>query len=92
MKDTWIEPESGVWVIEGRSPRIEYSLKVMEEVCGAAMGGLQKLSRGGIEVGGILYGEHAENVVRILAWRQISCEHSKGPAFVLSDGDVEGLT
>ena len=91
MKDTWVEPESGVWVIEGRSPRIEYSLKVMDEICSTAMGGLQKLSRGGIEVGGVLYGDHSENVVRIRAWRQIPCEHSKGPAFVLSPSDTQGL-
>lgn len=91
MKDTWVEPESGVWVIEGRSPRIEYSLKLMEEICGAAMSGLRKLSRGGIEIGGVLYGEHDANVVRIRAWRPIDCEHGKGPAFLLSLTDIEAL-
>lgn len=91
MKDTWVEPESGVWEIEGRSPRIEYSLNLMEEICGAAMSGLQKLSRGGIETGGILYGEHDGNVVRIRAWRPIHCEHGKGPAFLLSLSDIEAL-
>jgi len=91
MKDTWVEPESGIWVVEGRSPRIEYSQKAIEEVCNLALSGLQKLSRGGIEVGGVLYGRHEDGVVHIRTWRQIACEHSRGPAFLLSPSDTSRL-
>jgi len=41
----------------------------------------------GIEVGGVLYGTVESDVVRILAVREIACEHARGPSFILSDND-----
>ena len=70
---------------------IEYSLVVIEEIRHEVSEGFQKLSRGGLEVGGILYGTREGRTVRLLAIRSINCEHARGPAFQLSDSDQSTL-
>ena len=75
------------WSVAECPVTIEYSLVVIEEIRHAVSEGFQRLSRGGIEVGGILYGELGDKTVRILAMRPIACEHARGPAFLLSDKD-----
>ena len=70
---------------------IEYSLVVIEEIRHAVAEGFQRLSRGGIEVGGVLYGTRDGRTVRVLAMRPIACEHARGPAFQLSDKDRKAL-
>jgi proteasome lid subunit RPN8/RPN11 len=70
---------------------IEYSLVVLEEIRHAVAEGFQRLSRGGIEVGGILYGTRDGRTARVEAMRPIPCEHARGPAFLLSDKDRMGL-
>ncbi|MBL8210669.1 MAG: hypothetical protein JNK87_08155 [Bryobacterales bacterium] len=52
---------------------------------------MRRLSRGGVEVGGILFGRRVDNTVRVMAWRPMPCEHSRGPAFLLSNADKQGL-
>jgi hypothetical protein len=47
---------------------------------------------GGVEVGGLLFGSHSENVVRVAACRPIFCEHSKGFGFILSERDLVDLS
>ncbi len=87
MSDTrfssWTVPESPI--------TIEYSLIVIEEIRHAVAEGFQRLSRGGIEVGGILYGMRDGRTVRVLAMRPVACEHARGPAFLLSDKDRKVL-
>jgi hypothetical protein len=79
------------WSVAESPITIEYSLVVIEEIRHAVAEGFQRLSRGGIEVGGILYGTREDRIVRVLAMRPISCEHARGPAFLLSDKDRKGL-
>src|SRR5579862_3093495 len=79
----WSPPESPVM--------IEYSLVAIEEIRHEVAEGYQRLSRGGIEVGGILYGMRDGRTVRIMATRPIACEHARGPGFVLSDKDRAAL-
>ncbi len=81
--ETWTAPECPL--------TIEYPPQVMEELRLYALEGLRHLSRGGIEVGGVLFGIRGEQGIRILSWLPILCEHSKGPGFVLSDDDFSGL-
>ncbi|HWD00132.1 MAG TPA: hypothetical protein VG456_25410, partial [Candidatus Sulfopaludibacter sp.] len=81
---TWLVPESPV--------DVEYSLVVIEEIRQVVADGFQRLQRGGIEVGGVLYGTREDRVVRILAMREIACEHARGPTFHLSDNDRAALT
>src|ERR1700680_892238 len=79
------------WSVATSPITIEYSLIVIEEIRHAVAEGFQRLSRGGIEVGGILYGSREGHTVRVLAMRPIACEHARGPAFLLSDKDRKGL-
>jgi len=60
---------------------------VLEFVRAASVDGLMRLGRGGIEVGGLLFGHNRGDSVVILAARRLECEHRFGPNFVLSDND-----
>lgn len=70
---------------------IEYNRTVLDEVRDQAVAGYRRLSRGGVEVGGILYGIREEGKVRILATQPIACEYKSGPTFILSDRDKSRL-
>jgi hypothetical protein len=59
----------------------------MNEIRAYAVEGIRRLSRGGVEQGGVLFGARAQDMVRILTWRPIECEHASGPAFHLSQND-----
>lgn len=80
---SWSAPESPVV--------IEYSLVVIEEIRHEVAEGFQRLSRGGIEVGGLLYGTREGPTVSVQAMRPIACEHARGPGFLLSDKDRVAL-
>jgi len=77
----------GTWSAAASPLTIEYSLVVIEEIRHEVAEGFQKLSRGGIEVGGLLYGVKEEQAVRIMAIRPVACEHASGPTFRLSERD-----
>jgi proteasome lid subunit RPN8/RPN11 len=77
----------GTWSVAASPLTIEYSLVVVEEIRHEVAEGFQKLSRGGIEVGGLLYGVREAQMVRIMAIRALACEHSSGPSFRLSERD-----
>jgi proteasome lid subunit RPN8/RPN11 len=87
MSDT----KFGTWSVAESPLSIEYSLVVIEEIRHEVAEGFQRLSRGGIEVGGVLYGTREGRTVRVLAMRPITCEHARGPAFLLSDKDRVSL-
>ena len=86
-----IGSEFGRWSVEGRSPEIEYSPAAMEAVRAAVVEGFYKVPRGGLEVGGVLFGQRTGDSVRILASRPLACEHATGPSFVLSENDESAL-
>ncbi|HSP69157.1 MAG TPA: hypothetical protein VLN48_15630 [Bryobacteraceae bacterium] len=81
----------GTWSVQASPIIVEYSVVVIEEIRREVAEGFQKLSRGGIEVGGLLYGVHEGNTVRITAIRPAVCEHAAGPAFRLSERDRAAL-
>jgi hypothetical protein len=81
----------GTWAVAESPVTIEYSLVVIEEIRREVSEGFQKLSRGGIEVGGVLYGTREGREVRLLSIRPLSCEHARGPSFQLSDNDRAAL-
>jgi hypothetical protein len=85
------EAKFGSWSVAESPITIEYSLVVIEEIRHEVTEGFQKLSRGGIEVGGVLYGTREGRTVRVLAIRPIACEHARGPGFLLSDRDASAL-
>lgn len=75
------------WGGEQTPVTIEYSLVVLDEIRQEVQRGVMKFSRGGIEVGGLLFGTRDGNKIRIEAMRTIRCDHASGPAFVLSAED-----
>jgi hypothetical protein len=77
----------GSWQVAESPIIVEYSLVVIEEMRHEVAEGFQRLSRGGIEVGGVLYGTRDGRTLRILAMRPIACEHARGPGFLFSDKD-----
>src|SRR6185369_15909858 len=81
----------GTWSAAASPITIEYSLVVLEEIRHEVAEGFQKLSRGGIEVGGLLYGVREGQTVRIMAIRPVACEHATGPSFRLSERDRSAL-
>lgn len=70
---------------------IEGAPEVMEEVRAAVTHGYFSLARGGLEVGGLLFGRRDGGTLRIEGSRPILCQHAYGPAFTLSDSDLAGL-
>ena len=86
-----IDGEYGVWRAAGRPLIIEYRVSVLEEIRAAVMEGLRAVPRGGVEVGGVLYGRRERDLVQITARRPLNCEHALGPAFLLSGRDEEAL-
>ncbi len=82
----------GSWVVPESPVDVEYSLIVIDEIRQVVADGFQRLQRGGIEVGGVLYGTREERLVKVTAMREIACEHARGPTFHLSDNDRAALT
>ena len=64
---------------------------VLTQIRDFAVDGYLRLARGGIEVGGVLFGSHEDQQIKIKAWRPIACEHAYGPSFQLSPKDESGL-
>src|SRR5579871_478892 len=81
----------GSWSVAESPVTVEYSLVAIEEIRHAVAEGFQKLSRGGVEVGGVLYGSRDGRTIHVQSMRSIECEHSRGPAFLLSEHDRELL-
>lgn len=77
------------WGVDDSPVSIEYSLVVLEEIRHEVSQGLLRFSRGGIEVGGVLYGSRDGRKIRIQAIRPIPCDHAMGPSFSLSAEDRE---
>ena len=85
------EVKFGTWAVPESPLTIQYSLIVIEEIRHEVSIGFQKMARGGIEVGGILYGNREGRSISILAVRPVQCEHALGPSFQLSPKDRLGL-
>jgi proteasome lid subunit RPN8/RPN11 len=79
--------EMGHWNAEASPVLIEYSVPVLEQIRAEAMAGFRRFPRGGIEIGGVLFGNAEEDRVRILAARPVTCEYATGPSYVLSEKD-----
>jgi hypothetical protein len=90
-----IVPESDVgsdlWQAEEFATRIEYARAVIEELGIAATEGFNRLSHGGVEIGGVLYGVRTPDSIEICAQRALACEYAFGPSFTLSEDDQRTL-
>jgi hypothetical protein len=81
--ESWSAPEVA-WTIE-------YPAEVMNEIRAYSCNELMRLSHGGAEVGGVMYGSRHAGSIRILTWRPIACEYSDGEALRLSHSDRMNL-
>lgn len=81
----------GRWSAGDGSLAIEYSCALLGDIRVLVVDGLHRLSRGGIEVGGVLYGRRSGERLSIEAQTCIECEHARGPSFTLSENDLAGL-
>ncbi len=79
------------WKAPGHDLEIITVEAVLTQIRDFAVDGYLRLARGGIEVGGILFGLHEARQIKIKAWRPIACEHANGPSFQLSAKDESGL-
>ncbi len=75
----------------GRRLVIECAPEVMEVVRAAVIEGFFRLVRGGLGVGGLLFGRRDGETLYIAASRPIPCQHAYGPTFTLSNNDLAGL-
>ena len=70
---------------------IEYSRALLEEVRQLAVSGFTAFGRGGLEIGGVLYGLREGARLTIHAFGECPCQHALGPAFVLTGADRQLL-
>ena len=66
---------------------IEYSLEVLDSIRAEAVGGLNLFRHGGVEVGGVLFGQKDANQICIIQSRAFQSDHARGPGFILSEKD-----
>src|SRR5579859_5439476 len=67
--------------------QIEYPPEVMDEMRAYACDTLSRLSHGGREVGGVMYGLRLAGVIRIVKWRPITSEYAHGDILKLTNND-----
>jgi len=70
---------------------IEYTPEVLDEIRLSAVEAFYAFPHGGAEIGGVLTGSRAGDVVRIDGHRPLPCEHAFGPSFRLSPKDQARL-
>ncbi len=80
------------WKAPGYDLEIRAVEAVLRQIRDFAIDGHLRLARGGIEVGGVLFGSRQGSAIHVDAWRPIACEHASGPSFQLSPKDEAGFT
>lgn len=63
----------------------------MEEIRAFACDELLQLSHAGNEVGGVLFGTRRDDLIQIVTWRPIACEHSQGESLAFTPNDRMNL-
>lgn len=86
-----LDPDLDQWQPAGYPCRIEYSRRDMDQLRIAVTEGFNRISHGGVEVGGVLFGLRDQDTIRILAHRELPCQHALGPSFTLSGEDRSAL-
>jgi proteasome lid subunit RPN8/RPN11 len=92
MGDQQTQESFGAWNLPAGPHGIEYSTQLIEDIAAAARVGFNKFPRGGVEVGGLLFGTRDRSGVSIVAARSIPCEYTFGPSFSLSGEEHDALS
>ena len=79
------------WRVPQFPRAIEYPVEVMDEIRAFACDESLQLSRGGDDVGGVLFGTRRDDLIRILTWRPIACDRTQGEGLRLSYNDRMNL-
>lgn len=85
------DAEYAVWNVPGTSFTVSYWLSLFHEIDFQVNEGYRRIPHGGMEVAGLLFGKSEANSARLEAFRNIDCEHSRGPSFIMSERDLERL-
>jgi hypothetical protein len=70
---------------------VECEQALLFDLAARALDGLCRLRHGGLEIGGVLYGQREPGRIIVKTARQLECDHALGPAFRLSQADEERL-
>jgi hypothetical protein len=70
---------------------IEFDTDRLDEIRLAVVDAFYAVPRGGLEIGGVLYGKVNQRNLLICDYRRIGTEYLTGPSFRLSDRDQAGL-
>jgi len=84
-------PPLAVWETPPCPFQIEFPPAILDEIVRSAVDAFHLVPRGGVEIGGVLFGKVENGCVRIESWRQVPCEYALGPSFTLSETDKQGL-
>ncbi len=82
------------WRVQGHPLSVHLSLAVIDRLQTEIMKGFWAVPKRGMEVGGVLIGrvEPGENTVVVIDDREpVSCEHRRGPSYVMSEPDRKRL-
>ena len=71
--------------------QVEYPVRLIREITAHVVERFLSIPKGGVEVGGALFGVREADRVRIEAHRPIRCEYLTGPSFLLSAADEAEL-
>ena len=83
--------EYGSWKADGHALLIEYSRSVLDSIGAAVTAAFQRGSGVGAETGGILFGKHGGEFVRIQAWRPLTLEQADASRLALGPVDELNL-
>jgi hypothetical protein len=70
---------------------IDFDPAKLEEIRTAVLSGFYTVPRGGIEIGGVLYGTYTNGRLTISGYLKIETEYLTGPGFELSENDCASL-
>ena len=79
------------WLSNGAVSEVRCATSVLADIAESAMSGYSRYPWGGVEIGGVLFGQNESGTVRICSHRPAQCEHHYGPAFDLSTKDCEAF-
>lgn len=79
------------WEVPQCPFRVEITVGVLNEIRIAVVEGFYSVPRGGVEIGGVFFGDRKADRILIRSYRRIPCAYASGPSFVLSESDQTNL-
>ncbi len=79
------------WVVPQCPFSIEAPSAALDRIRMAVTEAFFKIPRGGLEIGGVLFGRYQEGRLRIEEYRELPCDYAAGPSFTLAELDEARL-